>query len=189
MKQLTLASPHMIVMVGIPGAGKTAFAEHFAETFKTPYVNQSFLMREFRLNATQATAMANQMLKELFKTRRTILYEGDTSTKAAREALLKTVVAAGYRPLIVWVQTESLEAKRRAIKPHPKGSGVSAGEFTDAVQEFEAPFPEEHAIVISGKHTYPSQLKIVLRQLASERPEIKLPSERRTPPPRRTLVQ
>ena len=66
----------------------------------------------------------------------------------------------------MWVQTDTNESHRRATKPYPKGSGMSSEEFDDLVAQFEAPHPKEHAIVISGKHTYATQLKIVLKQLA-----------------------
>ena len=39
--------PHAIIMVGIPGAGKTAFSTRFADTFGTPYS----LCRPERLNS------------------------------------------------------------------------------------------------------------------------------------------
>lgn len=189
MKQLTPASPHVIVMVGIPGAGKSAFAGHFAETFKTPYINQSHLMREFNLSSDNAEHLSFLMLDEITKTRRTLIFEGNSSTKRDRAQLIKYVTEQGYRPLLVWVQTDSIESKRRATKEFPRGSGLSASEFDEAVSKFESPVAKEGAIVISGKHTYASQLKIVLRQLASDRPDIKVPAGRSAPVNRRSLLQ
>lgn len=189
MKQLTPASPHVIVMVGIPGAGKSAFAGHFAETFKTPYVNQSHLMREFSISPETAEHVSYHMLDEIMKTRRTLIYEGSTATKPERLSLIKYIVSQGYRPLMVWVQTDTLEAKRRATKEFPKGSGLTPSEFDQAVSAFESPIAKDNAIVISGKHTYASQLKIVLKQLASDRPEVKIPTGRSAPVNRRSLLQ
>ena len=171
MKELTPEKPHAIVMVGIPGAGKTAFASHFAETFHAPFINQFQLAREFQLEADAAEGVATAMLDELLKTRRTLLFEGSTHLKRFRTALVEKVTKAGYQPLIVWVQTDSIEGKYRATKAHPKGSGLSSDEFDASIARFEAPSVREHALVISGKHTYASQLKIVLRQLATERPK------------------
>lgn len=179
----------MIVMVGIPGAGKSAFAGHFAETFKTPYINQSHLMREFDLSADSAEHISFHMLDEVIKTRRTLIFEGNSATKKERAQLIKHIVEQGYRPLLVWVQTDSVESKRRATKEFPKGSGLSPSEFDEAVANFQSPVAKEGAIVISGKHTYASQLKIVLRQLASDRPDIKVPSNRTAPVNRRSLLQ
>ncbi|NCS82970.1 hypothetical protein GW746_00935, partial [Candidatus Saccharibacteria bacterium] len=100
------------------------------------------------------------------------------------------IAKAGYTPLIVWVQTESIEAKRRALKKYPQGSELSAKAFEEALKTFETPVAKEQATVISGKHTYATQLRVVLRQLASERPALK-PRPIRRPPvhAKRTNIQ
>lgn len=166
MKPLTPASPHAIIMMGIPGAGKSAFAEKFADTFQAPILNRPKLQQELSLDAAQLDQLSEFILVEFLKTHRTILIEGDADQKAKRDAITKRLNKAGYRVLFVWVQTDTNESHRRATKPYPKGSGMSSDEFDDIVAQFEAPHPKEHAIVISGKHTYATQLKIVLKQLA-----------------------
>ncbi len=166
MKPLTPAIPHAIIMIGIPGSGKSAFAERFAETFKAPIINESRLAHEAELDSKQLKKVNESLLHEITKTKSTFLYEASKSTKASRAALIKFVTKAGYKPLVVWVQTESNEALRRANKPFPKGSGLSKDEFTEAVKAFQPPLVQEGAIVISGKHTFASQLKIVLSKIS-----------------------
>ena len=181
MKPLTPASPHAIIMVGIPGSGKSTFAEHFADTFQAPIINESRIAFEAHLNAAQTEVISNSLLKEILKVNRTFLFEAAHSTRAKRNAFIRQVVKAGYKPLIVWVQTESLESKRRALKKMPAGSGLLSDEFDEIVKKFEAPVPKDSPIVISGKHTYATQLKVVLKHLAGARP-----AEPITPPsPRR----
>lgn len=167
MKPLTPASPHAIIMLGIPGAGKSAFAEHFAETFQAPILNATKLKRELSLSQASLDKLQAIVLTEYLKTRRTILIDGHFEKKAKRAELVRQVMKAGYRPLMVWVQTDSAEAKRRALKEYPAGSGLSSNDFDAAVASFQAPAEQEKAIVISGKHTYATQLKIVLKQIAS----------------------
>ena len=171
MKPITPASPHAIIMVGIPGSGKSTFAEHFAETFKAPIINESRIAREAHLSAKQAEAVSKTLLKELLKINSTFLFEATNLTKVKRTAIVTAVTKAGYRPLVVWVQTELNEAKRRALKPAPHGSGLQEEEFDALYQSFPAPSAQEKVIVISGKHTYATQLKVVLKHLAGTRPE------------------
>ena len=178
----------MIVMVGIPGAGKTTFAARFADTFDAPYINQSSITSSYGLDDKQSAGVVDLLLSELLKTRRTILVEADLDTEKSRAVLIKKIIKAGYKPLVVWVQTESVEAKRRATRT-TTGSKISTQAFDAALSAFEPPVTREAAIVISGKHTYASQLKVVLKQLASERPEAKPRPERSRPLPRRTLLQ
>lgn len=167
MKPLTAASPHAIIMIGIPGSGKSTFAERFAETFQSPIVSQTKLRREFGLSFEGAEALRDIILTEYMKTHRTVLIDGGLDNKEKREEMVRRLVKAGYRPLIVWVQTDTNEAFRRATRPYPHGSGMQSDEFDEALGYFNAPGEKEKMVVISGKHTYASQLKIILKQLAT----------------------
>ncbi|HWT39816.1 MAG TPA: hypothetical protein VN081_00890, partial [Dongiaceae bacterium] len=89
-------------------------------------------------------------------------------TKKGRAELEKFLHKAGYQSLFVWVQTEPNEARRRALKPYPKGSGLSDSEFREAAAQLEMPQKPEKVVVISGKHTYTTQIKVVLKQLAAK---------------------
>ena len=167
MKPLTSASPHAIIMIGIPGSGKSTFADHFADTFQAPIVSQTKYQREFGLSSAKAELLRNLILSEYMKTHRTVLIDGGLNGKEKREELVRKLLKAGYRPLIVWVQTDTTESHRRAIRPYPRGSGIHDEEFDTLLAEFEAPSEKEKMVVISGKHTYASQLKIILKQLAT----------------------
>lgn len=182
MKPLTAASPHAIIMIGIPGSGKSAFATRFAETFQAPIVSPTTLQREYGLNQAGGEALADSILGEYMKTHRTVVIDGGLDIKEKREAMVRKLVKAGYRPLIVWVQTDTGESHRRAMKPYPHGSGLKDAEFDLLLGQFEAPGNREKMVVISGKHTYTSQLKIVLKQLATpdhSQPKVPLSPEQR----------
>jgi predicted kinase len=169
MKPLTPENPHVIVMVGIPGSGKSSFAHHFAQTFQAPIVSQSSLERVYDLDRTQAEKITAHFLDELLKTRRTLVIDGGTERIIQRMNLYKTVTKHGYQVLTVWVQTDTNESKRRSLRQQPRGGGVTSDQFDAQLQQFQAPTPQEKPVVISGKHTYATQLKVVLKQLAGTR--------------------
>lgn len=158
-------------MVGVPGSGKSFFAEHFSDTFKAPIVSWNILRDDLFNDPTYSKEedevverVADRLLGELYKTEKTLLFEGDTSSRAARQRIQKAAHAAGYETLFVWVQTDEATAKRRAKK-----AGVPA-EYSEKIQKrFTPPKENEPVLVISGKHTYASQLKIVLRRLSGPR--------------------
>ena len=180
MKPLTSASPHAIIMIGIPGAGKSTFAERFAETFQAPIVSQSKLERQYQVPPETAEALHDAIVSEYMKTHRTILIDGGFEAKEKREEMVRRLIKAGYRPLIVWVQTDTAEAQRRASKPYPRGSGMDDEMFEAELAQFSAPGEREKMVVVSGKHTYASQLKIVLKQLAipdNSQPRIPKPAQ------------
>jgi predicted kinase len=168
MKPMTLATPHLIIIVGIPGSGKTFFAEHFATTFNAPFVSVAAIVASLDANLGQdsAVTISNYMLKELLKTGQTVVYDGIVDSRTMRAALAKIAKDKGYSPLLVWVQTESASAKVRATKPRKDAPYLTSEEFENALRRFTPPNASEKAVVISGKHTYPSQLKIVLKRLA-----------------------
>ncbi|MFZ3009839.1 MAG: zeta toxin family protein [Candidatus Microsaccharimonas sp.] len=173
MKPLTPTTPHAIIMVGIPGSGKTTFAERFAHTFQAPIINLRAIARMTDVADDAAQTLSLHLLDELMKTSRSLIYEGATHSKVNRQMLAKKVSQAGYQPLFVWVQTESIESKRRATKRQKDDSQLSNDEFDAAIKRFTPPSINEKAIVISGKHTYASQLKIVLKHIAShQRPNL-----------------
>ena len=172
MKPLTPTTPHVIIMVGIPGAGKTTFAAHFAKTFHAPYINPTDIITDANISPESAIKVTHILFTELLKTNRTLIYEGPTNTKLQRLAVLKKVTHAGYKPLLVWVQTESVEAKRRATKQQQTGRPISPATFDAAIKRFQPPLAVEKPIVISGKHTYATQVKSVLKHLAGARPEV-----------------
>lgn len=165
MKPLTPTTPHVIILVGIPGAGKTHFAEHFAKTFHAPYINQGALQALADGDEAKGARLMTVMLDELLKTHRTIIVEGSTHQRTIRTALIRKLTKAGYEPLLVWVQTDPAEAKFRSLKH------MSADDYAAAIKRFQPPVATEKPIVISGKHTYASQVKKVLKHLAHVHPE------------------
>jgi len=176
MKPLTPTTPHIIMMVGIPGAGKTTFAERFAKTFSAPYLNPRGLSHKAGISIDKAESATQVFLEELLKTNRTLLYEGPVETKAERIEVIKQAKKAGYQTLLVWVQTEQLEARRRAMRRQQEGRPLSADEFENALAYFQAPEANEKPVVISGRHTYATQLKTVLKNLAvNHRPSTPIP--------------
>lgn len=152
-------------MVGIPGAGKTHFASQFAKTFQAPFVNFREILKHTNEDAG-ALSVTDHFLDELLKTQRTVLFEGPTHNRNYRYELVKRIRAAGYEPLLVWVQTDTTEAKRRATR---RGGEYTKEGFDDMVKRFHAPAPVEKPIVMSGKHTYATQVKVVLKHLAGTR--------------------
>lgn len=167
MKSLSLSQPHLLVTVGIPGSGKTTFAAKFASTFSAPYVNYDTIMTVARHDSASSDAFAGYMLKQLFKTDHTVVFDGPTASKAERAALKNLAASAGYKTVFIWVQTDPTTAESRFTKSRQKsGRHGSKSQFDSMVKHFEAPVEKEgQFVVISGKHTYATQVKAVLKNL------------------------
>ncbi|MCX6728663.1 MAG: ATP-binding protein [Candidatus Saccharibacteria bacterium] len=197
MKPAETIKPHLIIMIGIPSSGKSFFAEHFAETFKAPIVSYDILRKEFFKEPTFSTdeddmirKVSNYILSEFLKTKKTVIFEGQTNLRAERFEIAKGARSAGYEPLFIWVQTETMTARKRATKANHDKPALTDDEFDAKLKKFNSPNKNEQFIVISGKHTYASQLKIVLKHLIQPRPELNEQKIRlQTPKPRSFLIR
>lgn len=169
----------MIIMVGLPGSGKTFFAEKFSEMFNAPYVSEQKIGE---LVSGDTNAVAYLQLEELLKTQQLIIFEGATNTRTGRMELSKKAHQAGYEPLFVWTQVDHATAKTRS-----KGNMI----FEEQTRKFTPPNTIEKPLVISGKHTYASQAKVVLKKLSRPRAEISthtIPPTRNQQPIRRSIA-
>lgn len=183
MKSLQLDRPHAIIVIGIQGSGKTFFAEKFASTFNAPFIEQAMFDHAVSDEAN-AKALMTSMLKEMLKTGRSIVVELALPTKAERVDLTRQLKQAGYAPLYVWVQVDI----ETAIARSHRTSRITADEYRDRMRRFTPPHQNEHALVISGKHTFATQAKAVLRKLSGPRqtPE---PPHRNQPPRGQIIVR
>jgi predicted kinase len=174
MKSLSLSKPHMLIMVGVPGSGKTFFAEKFAETFRAPYVSSEKIAAIANGDSKSTEALSQYQIEELMKTQQSIIVESASDTRAERSELTRKARSNGYEALLVWVQTDPVTAKSRFIKDSKAISGnkPSTDDFSRLTKRFTAPNSSEKYIVVSGKHTYASQAKVVLKKLSGPRAEI-----------------
>jgi len=180
MKSLSLSTPHIIATVGIPGSGKTHFAEQFAETFSAPLIShhrlQDISSDEKMINQTALTFM-----KEVMKTRQTIVFEGATDRRVERAELAKLARENGYKILFVWVQTDQNTARQRALKQ------IDQDTYKHLTKRFSAPHRSENYVVISGRHTYATQAKTLLKKLTESRAQASSAPKAGIVPERRTI--
>lgn len=177
MKSLHLSKPHLLIVVGIPGSGKTFFASQFAETFNMPFIHYGAIqtMRENPLSEEETAEIAGLLFRELIKTEQTILIEGPGSSRIERTALAQQARTHGYEPLFIWVQTEPSSARTRATKG-VRGSSyrpISPEVFDAEAKRFTMLHATEKYLVISGKHTYASQARMVLKRLVEPGLEVR----------------
>lgn len=182
MKSLSLATPHVLIMVGLPGSGKSFFAEKFAETFHAPYIS---LEKNAQFVQGDLEALTQAELKELVKTKQSVIFDGATESRAARSAISQIAKKAGYETLFIWVQTDGPTAKARALGQKRLHLATET-DYEQRVKKFSPPQPtEKQLLVISGKHTYASQAKVVLKKLSEPRQAapVSMPIPERTPQP------
>ena len=185
MNALHLSRPHAIMMVGIPGSGKSFFARQFSDMFHTPYLDIAEILGYIGDDA-KTEKVVLYLLNEITKTEQTFLFEGNSASRTSRTEFAKWARTKGYQPLFVWVQTDQATSKSRAVKART----LTRDQFDSQVQLFSPPHPDEKAIVLSGRHTYATQARVVLNYLGKQNREhtasSTVPQAPITPAPRQT---
>ena len=167
MKPLQLHKPHLLVVVGLPGAGKTYFASQFSDTFNAPYIDYDFYAKRIG-NEKTAEELATHTLMQLIRTKQSIIIEGVGTARDDRREIVRVANKYGYDVLYIWVQTEPQTAEQRVVRS--KTATMTKDEYDERVKKFELLMRNESHVVISGRHTYASQAKTVLKRLAADRP-------------------
>ena len=119
--------------------------------------------------------LANNEINELFKTHKTFIVDGGNSTRTERITIEKAARENDYGTLVIWVQTDEPTSRSAPLKRSAKRKwdewNVSLDEqqFESQLKRINPPQPSENVVVISGKHTYATQAKVILKKLVSPR--------------------
>lgn len=153
--------PRALLVFGAPCSGKTTFAEQFSTQFKAPFFNLSELQKESGLTREHILLIVRQIAK----TGQTLIIEGGLDTEAERTEIRNILREAGYNPALIWVQADATTIRNR-LRSKLRSTAKAKAEYDAKIDVMEAPSESEAPIVLSGKHTYATQLKHVLTQLA-----------------------
>ena len=196
MKSLSLTRPLVIMMIGLPGAGKSFFARQFAESFNAPLISTDQLRTEIIGEPSYSKdedvlldRLATQFAQELFKTKKSFIIDGGCNPRTNRQDIERLAKAKGYGILLIWVQTDGPTCRQRATKRSATREGdllnvsMTNEAFDNLVKRFTAPSASEPYFVISGKHTFATQLRVILKKLTPARDEVAQAQQSAPPQP------
>jgi predicted kinase len=178
---LSAAQPLLILVVGIPGSGKSFFARQFAESYKFFYIDSGRYESELEgLHSSNqeisevAKKLANATYEQALKCFKHIVLEGSFNSAREREDMLSKAKKAGFGTLIAWVQTDEETAQARALNRDRRRADdknsleINQDEFNHIAKSFQNPNPKKEVfVVVSGKHDFKSQSVVVLKKIAS----------------------
>ena len=149
-----------ILVFGAPCSGKTTFCEKFAARFKAPYYDLGKLIDTYKLSRR----MLLVVLEQVAKTGQMLVIEGGMDTERDRREIRNVLKKAGYETTLAWVQTDIGTIKSR-LKFREKSVAKAKDIYESGIDRMEAPSDAEFPIVLSGKHTFETQLRHILTQL------------------------
>lgn len=153
--------PRAILVFGAPCSGKTTYCEKFSQRFKAPYYNLTTLREEADFTEKQL----HVVLEAISKTGQNIIIEGGIDTESERNAVRRLLKSCGYNPALVWIQTDINTIKSR-LKAKLRSVAKAKEVYDEKISIMEAPTDKEKPIILSGKHTFDTQLRHTLAQLS-----------------------
>lgn len=175
-KTLFINQPCLILLVGLPGSGKTFFAEKFAQAFNTTFINLNDLRFELfnkpdfsKSEESHLEKIGRSILPELMRSKRAIMLEGCLEARSDRAVYQQIAEENGYRVVTVWFQNTEQMARFRStkrIKNSPRKNLLTSEQFEILSKRFTEPNLKEKPLVISGNHTFATQTRAVLRRLS-----------------------
>ena len=161
-KSQNLSQPRAILVFGAPASGKTTFCEKFSQQFRAPYYDLTKIRAEKGFSRDDIL----YILDLIAETGQNVIIEGELNTGADRDQIKKLLHDKGYNPSLIWIQTDVNTIKSR-LKSRLKSVAKAKEEYDTKIAELEAPAETEDTIVLSGKHTFETQLSNTLSQLAN----------------------
>ena len=161
----------VIMMLGVPGSGKTTFARQLADKLNWQRLNRVALRRElFGSRATLKLAededrleqARNQQLLATIRPGRSIICDYQHSTKAKRHATCQLAKEIGALPILVYVKTPPNLAIQRGTT-RVGWDSIRRDELymrrlvADALTRFEAPDESEVVLEIDGRWEFAKQ--------------------------------
>ena len=153
--------PRAILVFGAPCSGKSTFCEKFSKRFKAPYYDIDALRDEADFTEHQL----HVVLGVIAKAGQNIIIEGGLDTEEERDAVRDLLRSCGYDPALIWIQTDINTIKTR-LKTKLRSVKKAKEEYDARISVLEAPSDIEKPIILSGKHTFDTQLSHVLSQLS-----------------------
>mgnify|MGYP000877470565 FL=1 len=173
MRPEIINQPLLIATIGQPGTGKTFFASQFANTFNAPFISANSIRSLVYKKPTYdqkeedvITTLVYLQLAETFKTKKAIVLDTPLQTKKERDDLSRIAKKAGYRLTLILMQSNDIVAQNRATDP-VKPDSMTDQQYKMVLKAFEQPDIKENVIVLSGQHTFKSQLRLVINRLSS----------------------
>lgn len=171
-------SPLLILLYGFPGAGKTYFSRNLTDNLEIAHLHGDKIRGEL-FEDPQYDDQENGIVKHLMEymcgeflhAGVSVIYDTNSMRRSQRRLLRELARKKGAKTVVVWFQIDPesaiarLKARDRRTTDDKYAIDYTAAEFKSFASKMQQPESTEEYVVISGKHTFPSQKNAVLKKL------------------------
>lgn len=179
MEKLLPQKPVLILLYGFPGSGKTYFSRQFSLEVQAAHLEEDRIRHELfetpRFTKQENYALGRimeYMAGEFLESGISVVYDTNAMRVAQRRNLRDMARKHKAEVITVWFQVDPDTAfvrnqKRDRRKNDDRfAAGYGPDSFRYLASNMQHPEPTEDFIVISGKHSFPSQMGGVIKKLA-----------------------
>lgn len=165
------------MLYGFPGAGKTHFARQLCENIQAAHVHgdriRSELFEQPRYDREENEVvfhLMNYMTGEFLNAGISVVHDTNAMRQSQRRQLRELARKSGTEPLLIWFQVDLESAFVRAAKRDRRKAddkyspAIDRQTFERVASGMQNPHNEDY-IVISGKHTFATQLSAIIKRL------------------------
>jgi predicted kinase len=158
------------MLYGYPGSGKTHFSHELSKEFQCAHIHgdriRHELFEEPQYDAQEngiVTQLMEYMTEEFLGAGVSVIYDYPSIRKAQRRSLRDMARKKGAQSVTVWFQMDMDSAmKRLDNRDRRKADDKYAVDYTPEmfkkyISHMQHPDPLDNYVVVSGKHTFPSQ--------------------------------
>jgi predicted kinase len=176
--KITLTKPTLISFYGFPGSGKSYVARNLAGDLQIANVSADRIRNELfeqpRYDAQENAIvmhLMNYMTEEFLSAGVSVAYDTNALRASQRHNLRDLARKNKAEYLLVWLQTDPESAftrtqgRDRRTSDDKFAQPLNRDSFDRILSGMQNPQPNEHYLVISGKHTFSTQKNAIITRL------------------------
>lgn len=169
--------PTVVLMMGLPGSGKSYTSRHIAESLGAAHISynriQDHLFEQPTFDNNESTIILHlmaMMMEDYLKLGLSVVFDIGLNRFNDRKMMRELTRKHDAIPVLLWLQIDQETARLRAkVKDKRKlddkfTAPVSNEIFDSLAHSFQQPNNEDY-VVISGKYDFVNQKPIILRKL------------------------